>query len=86
MIDKFFRFSDQATMLSALRLLGMTYTTEEPVEMVSQGGHQYACHEVGEISGVEGHHYNLRLIDENFDVSSLEEYQVFPKNPKCQWA
>ena len=75
-------------MLEALRPLGMTYMSEgdEPVEMVSQGGHQFAAHEVGEISGVEGWHYNLRVVDPEFDVSSLAEFEVIPTNPRCIWA
>ena len=85
MKDYYLRFPNQATMLSALRPLGMTYTTDD-VEMVSQGGHQYACHEVGEISGVEGYHLNLRVVDPEFDVSALDEYAVQPRNPKCVWA
>ena len=85
MKDYFYKFPDQATMLSALRLLGMTYTTED-VEMVSQGGHQYAAHEVGEISGVDGYHLNLRVVDPEFDVSSLAEFEVIPINPRCIWA
>ena len=138
--DYYFRFPDQATMLEALRPLGMTYIAkeqkldehgnrvyitrtfqrveviydeegEEPieeklifdeqgnpvmgewqeevyenVEKVSQGGHQYAAHEVGLIDGVEGWHLNLRVVDPEFDVSSLEQYAVSPRNPKCTWA
>ena len=88
MIDKYYKFPDQATMLSALRPLGMTYTTEgdEPVEMVSQGGHQYATWTVGEIEGVEGFHLNVRVVDPEFDVSSLAEFEVFPRNLRCVWA
>ena len=78
-------------MLSALRPLGMTYMTEatedtEAVEMVSQGGHQYATWTVGEIEGVEGFHLNVRVIDPEFDVSSLAEFEVIPTNPRCIWA
>jgi hypothetical protein len=112
MTDHYLKFPDQATMLEALRPLGMTYTPELPSEpevdpetgrkkismapiypqldtaneQVSQGGHQYAAHEVGLIDGVEGWHYNLRVVDPEFDVSSLEQYQVFPRNPRCVFA
>jgi hypothetical protein len=91
MRDYYLRFPDQATMLEALRPLGMTYTTEatedtEATEQISQGGHQYAAHEVGEIDGVEGWHYNLRVVNPEFDVSSLEQYAVTPANPRCVWA
>ena len=85
-VDHYFRFPDQATMLSALRQLGMTYTTEEPVEMVSQGGHQFAAHEVGELPEATGYHLNLRVVDPEFDVSSLAEFEVFPRNLRCVWA
>jgi hypothetical protein len=86
--DHYFRFPDQATMLSALRPLGMTYTTEgeDSVEHISQGGHQYAAWEVGEIESIEGWHYNLRVVDPAFDVSSLAEFEVTPTNPRCIWA
>ena len=88
MIDYFYKFPDQATMLSALRPLGMTYTAEgdEPVEMVSQGGHRYATWTVGEIEGIEGFHLNVRVVDPEFDVSSLAEFEVIPTNPRCIWA
>jgi len=91
MRDYYLKFPDQATMLEALRPLGMTYTVEatedtEATEQVSQGGHQYACHEVGEIADVEGWHLNIRLVDPEFDLSSLEQYRVEPKNPRCVWA
>jgi hypothetical protein len=56
------------------------------VEHVSQGSHQYALWEVGEIIGVDGWHINLRIIDVNFDVSGLEAYVVEPQNPVCVWA
>ena len=95
MKDYYIRFPDQATMLEVLRQLGMTYSTdiaddawegEDSVEHISQGGHQYAAWEVGEIEGAEGWHYNLRVVDPEFDVSSLEQYAVNPKHPRCVWA
>lgn len=79
-------------MLGALRPLGMTYLTEstdegmDRIERVSQGSHQYALWEVGEIPGKDGWHVNLRVIDPNFDVSSLESYRVYPQQPVCIWA
>jgi hypothetical protein len=85
MTDYFYKFPDQATMLSALRPLGMTYTTDD-VEMVSQGGHQFAAHEVGELPEAIGYHLNLRVVDPEFDVSSLAEFEVIPTNPRCIWA
>lgn len=86
MTDYFLKFTNPAVMLDALRPMGMTYTDDEGTERVSQGSHQYAAHEVGEIDGVEGWHVNLRVIDESFDVSSLDEYRVTPGNPRCVWA
>jgi hypothetical protein len=55
-------------------------------EKISQGSHQFALWEVGEIIGVDGWHINLRIIDVNFDVSGLEAYAVEPKHPVCVWA
>jgi hypothetical protein len=88
MTDYYLKFPDQPTALEVLRPLGMTYTTEgeEPTEQFSQGGHQWAMWEVGEINGVEGWHINLRVIDQELDVSSLEPYVVTPRNPVCVWA
>jgi hypothetical protein len=86
MKDLYLKFTDQPTALEVLRPLGMTYTDDDEVEHVSQGGHQYALWEVGEIIGVDGWHINLRIIDVNFDVSGLEAYVVEPQNPVCVWA
>jgi hypothetical protein len=86
MTDLFFKFPDQPAALDVLRPLGMTYTTEEETEQISQGGHQFALWEVGEINGVEGFHVNLRLIDQELDVSSLEPYVVTPRQPRVIWA
>ena len=86
MRDYYLKFIDQATMLEALRPLGMTYTTEGDEEMVSQGGHQYAAWELGLIEGSEDWHLNLRVVDPEFDVTSLEQYAVFPRNPRCVFA
>ena len=86
MTDYYLKFPDRQLMLTALEPLGMVYTPEEGEQQVIQGGHQYACWEVGEIAGVEGWHLNVRVVDPEFDVSSLEEYRVEPKNPRCVWA
>ena len=86
MIDLYLRFADQAEMLSVLEPLGMTYTDDEGNVQVSQGGHQSAAWEVGEIAGKEGWHLNVRVVDPEFDVSGLEQYSVQPRNPVCVWA
>lgn len=86
MIDHFYKFPDQDAMLDALRPLGMTYTDEEDVEHMSQGSHQFAAWEVGEIIGLDGWHLNVRIIDLEFDVSELEQYCVNPEHPVCVWA
>ena len=72
-------------MLAVLEPLGMTYTDDEGVTKVSQGGHQWAAWEVGEILGKGGWHLNLRVIDPEMDVSALETYAVQPRNPVCVW-
>jgi hypothetical protein len=84
--DNFLKFPTESAMLDALRPLGMTYTDDEGTEHASQGSHQFALWVVGSIEGVEGYHVNLRVIDPDFDVSSLAEYEVSPRNPVCIWA
>lgn len=86
MTDYFLKFQSEAHMLESLEPLGMVFVDEEGVSHVSQGGHQYTAWVVGEISGVEGWHLNLRVIDPEFDVSALEPYAVQPQNPVCVWA
>ena len=86
MIDLYLRFADQAEMLSVLEPLGMTYTDEEGVVKVNQGGHQYALWEVGTIEGRDGWHLNVRQIDMEMDLSSLDPYRVYPPYPVCVWA
>ena len=86
MIDLYLRFADQAEMLSVLEPLGMTYTDDEGVVKVSQGGHQYALWEVGEILGYTGWHVNIRQIDMEMDLSTLEPFRVYPPYPVCVWA
>lgn len=58
----------------------------EGEERASQGSHQFALWEVGEIPGIEGWHVNLRVIDPEFDVSSLEPFAAHPTSPRCIWA
>ena len=86
MIDYFYRFADEQEMFNQLSPLGMAYVDEEGVTYVNQGSHEYAAWVVGQIEGVDGYHYNLRLIDESFDVSSLEPFLVIPKKPRVVWA
>ena len=85
MIDYYYKFTNEAEMLTVLSANDMTYTDDDTI-YASQGGHQYAAWVVGEMAGYEGYHYNLRLIDESFDVSSLEPYLVVPQNPRVVWA
>ena len=84
--DYYLKFDDRQLMLAALEPLGMVYTPEEGEQQVIQGGHQWAAHEVGEIPSKSGWHYNLRVVDPEFDVSSLAEFEVYPQNAKCVWA
>ncbi|CAB4126942.1 hypothetical protein UFOVP84_36 [uncultured Caudovirales phage] len=81
MTDLYYKFLDEQEMLTTLLALGMAYD-----DQVMQGNHQYAAWVVGEIEGIAGYHYNLRLIDESFDVSALNPYLVVPKNPRCVWS
>jgi hypothetical protein len=84
--DHFIKFPDPAAMLEALTPLGMAYTDDEGTEHASQGSHQFALWEVGEITGIEGWHVNLRVVDPDFDVSTLVQYEVHPEHPVCVWA
>lgn len=86
MTDLYLRFDTPVAMLEALHPLGMTYMADEGEEHVIQGSHQFALWEIGEIPGVEGWHVNLRVIDPEFDVSSLEPFVVHPTSPRCVWA
>ena len=86
MTDYFLKFTDQSEMFSILEPLGMTYVDEEGNLHVSQGGHKYAAWEVGTIEGKDGWHLNVRVVDPEMDVSVLEQYAVYPKNPVCVWA
>jgi hypothetical protein len=86
MIDYYCKFIDENQMLEVLTANAMTYTDHEGNNIVNQGGHQYAAWVVGTINGYDGYHYNLRLVDLNFDVTSLEPYLVNPQNPACVWA
>lgn len=85
MIDYYYKFTNEAEMLTVLSANDMTYTDDDTI-YASQGGHQYAAWVVGEMVGYGGYHYNLRLIDESFDVSSLEQYLVVPSAPRVVWA
>ena len=86
MNDLYLKFPTPAAMLAALQPLGMTYTDDEGNEHASQGSHQFALWEVGEIEGCEGWHANVRVIDPAFDVSSLDQFAVSPTAPRCIWA
>jgi hypothetical protein len=72
-------------MLDVLVAKGMTYTDDEGIH-ASLGAYQYTAWVVGELPGYDGYHYNLRLVDLNFDITSLEPYLVYPQEPKVIWA
>jgi hypothetical protein len=86
MVDYFYRFLDQATMFLLLTPLGMVSEDADGNPSLIEGNHQYAAWQVGEISGYDGWHLNVRQIDPEFDLSSLTAYEVFPPNPVCVWA
>lgn len=86
MKDLYYRFTDKQEMLSTLLAINMAYTDDNGTTVAILGNHQYASWIVGTIEGVIGYHYNLRLINEDFDVSLLEPFIVVPQNPKYIWA
>lgn len=82
MSDHYYAFPDQATMYVQLEPLGMVQEGQ-----VVQANHQYATWQVGLIApDPTAWHLNVRLIDEDFDLSSLEPWAVYPPNPICVWA
>lgn len=72
--------------LAALTPLGMACTDEDGTERLAQGGHQWAAWEVGDIPGCTGWHVNMRVLDPDLDLSSLEPYRAYPAAPYCVWA
>lgn len=83
MTDLYLKFTDQPEAISVMA--DYTYTDDEGNVHLSQGSHQWALWEVGEIVGKDGWHVNLRVIDDTLDVSALEPYSVAPRNPACVW-
>jgi hypothetical protein len=83
MTDLYLKFTDQPEALSVMA--DFTYTDDDGNVHLSQGSHQWALWEVGEINGVDGWHVNLRIIDDTLDVSALEPYCVTPRNPRVVW-
>jgi len=86
MKDFYYRFADEQEALAALEQNGMTYVNDDGEVVASQGGHDFALWSVGSIEGVSGWHVNVRLVNVDFDVSSLEQYVVTPQNPRVVWA
>ena len=84
MKDLCLRFTDEAAMLSALRSVCEAHTIDG-VEQIADS-EKYALDIVGEIPGRSGFHANLRVMDDDMDVSSLDPYVVFPANPVRVWA
>jgi hypothetical protein len=83
MTDYYLRFQDQQQALEVMQ--SFTYTDDDGVHL-SQGGHDYALWEVGDIPDTEGYHINLRVINPEIDTFALEPYIVHPRNPRYVWA
>jgi len=73
-------------MLAALIPIGMANIDQNNNTFIAQWSHQFAAHEVGSIPNKDGWHLNVRLIDQDFDLSTLEPYRIIPANPVCVWA
>lgn len=84
MIDYYLRFTDQTEALTVMS--AFTYTDDVGNTYLSQGGHQYALWEVGQIPNKDGWHVNLRVVDPTLDLSSVEPFRVYPDHPFCVWA
>jgi hypothetical protein len=94
MKDLYLKFADRNEAVSAFEVIGAVYDCDVEAEdgtvtvekRISSGSHSFAIWEVGIIDEVDGWHVNLRVIDEAFDVSSLEVFCVHPAAPVCVWA
>lgn len=84
MIDLRLRFPTRTDAIAAMP--DMTTTDESGEVRFIAGSHQYALDDIGEISGRDGYHINLRILDDSMDVSALAQYEVFPANPARVWA
>lgn len=82
MQDFLLRFSDSEVMLTELGRLGMV----DDSGLVVSATHQFAANNIGEIPGHDGWHVNIRVLDPNLDLTSLEPFRVFPVQPYCVWA
>ena len=82
MIDYRYRFPDEQTMLDLLAAAGMVSDDGTPIAAT----HQYALDVIGVIPPDTGYCANLRVIDEDFDVSAFAPYIVVPKAPVRVWA
>lgn len=85
-MDLFLRFPSSSDAVASFRAVGMTWIDDEGSERLAQVSHQHALWEVGEITGKDGWHVNLRVLDPEMDLSALEPYRVYPANPVCVWA
>lgn len=84
MRDYFLRFDSREQAFAAIPDF-TCMDMEENLEWIV-ANENWALHEVGEIPGKEGWHINLRIINQELDLSYLDEYKVEPKNPFCVWA
>ena len=86
MLDLYYRFIDQSEMFTLLEPLRMVSYSDDGVPQLIEGNHQYAAWQVGEIAGYDGWHLNVRQIDPEFDLSTIQDYRVYPSSPSCIWA
>ena len=87
-MDLYLKFPNKETADSVL------YTDEVPnyrnidvIGFIYEGGQwDEEGNEIIAPTQVEGWHVNLRVVDPEFDVSSLEVFCIHPQQPVCIWA
>jgi len=86
MKDLYLRFADESEAHAVLTPFGLAYVggSEALLFTTRQGGIDLDV--IGEIPGRSGFHANLRVMDDDMDVSSLDPYVVNPANPVRVWA
>lgn len=85
MKDFFYKFLDEQEMFILITPLGMTSIGEDGTVSLIEGNHMWAAWNIGILNGYDGWHLNVRQIDPDFDLLSLDSYQVYPSEPKVIW-
>lgn len=88
MIDLLLKFADQVEAYSVFEQAGMTMLDEDNKIVVVQYTYDYALDLIGEIATIpnSGWCANLRVLNNNMDITIFENYLVNPAQPYRVWA